>query len=96
MEIIFEERIDQALRHLQPQDLRKTIRILEKLKGSTFDNLKQDNKIKKISLPTGNIFVIKINEKLRLIYKYGENRNIILEDIVSHDILEKFFQRKSS
>ncbi|TGK27868.1 hypothetical protein EHQ05_08760 [Leptospira yasudae] len=96
MELIFEERVEQALRHLQSKDLKKTFVLLEKLRNSNFEQFKLEHRAKKIISSSENIFVVRINEKLRLLLRYGNDQSIILEDIVSHDILEKFFHRRRS
>ncbi|MDX1751422.1 MAG: hypothetical protein R3271_14020 [Methylophaga sp.] len=91
MQIIIEDRVDQAFRHLKPDEAKKVSSIFTKLKAENFENFKSHFKIHKLSIPGEQVFVLRATPKLRVLFKYGENQTLVIEDIVSHEVLEKFF-----
>lgn len=90
MEILIEDRVEQALRHLQPKDAKKIASILDRLSVSSFDDLKSQFQIHKITIPGEQVFVLRATPKLRILLKYRENQTLLIEDIVSHAALRKF------
>jgi mRNA-degrading endonuclease YafQ of YafQ-DinJ toxin-antitoxin module len=92
MRIIIEDRVEQAFRHLQPSEADKVAKILSLLEHESIQNLRSRFKIHKLSTPDENVFVIQATSKLRILFKYDKDQTLLIEDIVSHDVLEKFFR----
>ncbi len=91
MRIIIEDRVEQAFRHLQPMEAEKVARVLQKLESETFENLRSHFQINKLLTPSEQVFVLRATPRLRILFKYGEDQTLLIEDIVSHEVLEKFF-----
>jgi len=91
MRLVIEDRVEQAFRHLQPSEAGKVARALSLLEAETFKNLRSHFQIHKLATPGEEVFVLRATPKLRILFKYGEDRTLLIEDIVSHKVLEKFF-----
>lgn len=91
MRLIIEDRVEQAFRHLRPLEAAKVSHVLDLLKNETFENLRSRFQIHKLSTPGEQVFVLRATPRLRLLFKYGEDQTLLIEDIVSHEVLEKFF-----
>lgn len=91
MRILIEDRVGQAFRHLQPTDAAKVARVLSILEVESFENLRTHFQIHKLSTPGEQVFVLRATPRLRILFKYGEDQTLLIEDIVSHEVLEKFF-----
>lgn len=91
MRIFIEDRVEQAFRHLKPSEAEKVARVLSMLEVESFENLRTHFKIYKLSTPGEQVFVLRATPKLRILFKYGEDQTLLIEDIVSHEVLEKFF-----
>lgn len=91
MRILIEDRVEQAFRHLQPSDAEKVARVLSMLDVESFENLRTHFQIHKLSTPGEQVFVLRATPRLRILFKYGEDQTLLIEDIVSHEVLEKFF-----
>ena len=57
----------------------------------SFENLRTHFQIHKLSTPGEQVFVLRATPRLRILFKYGEDQTLLIEDIVSHEVLEKFF-----
>lgn len=91
MQLVIEDRVEQAFRHLQPSEADKVTSVLSRLKAETFENLRHHFSIHKLLIPGEQVFVLRATPRLRILFKYGENQTLLIEDIVSHEVLEKFF-----
>ena len=91
MRILIEDRVEQAFRHLQPAEADKVARVLSMLEVESFENLRTHFQIHKLSTPGEQVFVLRATPRLRILFKYGEDQTLLIEDIVSHEVLEKFF-----
>ena len=93
MRLLLEDRVEQAFRHLQPEEAKKVASVLKKLEAESFENLRAHFQIYKLMLPIEQVFVLRVNPRLRILFKYGEDQTLVIEDIVSHAILDKFSKR---
>lgn len=91
MRLFIEDRVEQAFRHLQPSDAVKVARVFSMLEDETFENLRSRFKIHKLSTPGEQVFMLRATPKLRILFKYGEDQSLLIEDIVSREVLETFF-----
>lgn len=91
MHVLIEDRVEQAIRHLQPIEADKVIRVLRMLEEDSFENLRTHYRIHKLLTPGEQVFVLRATPKLRILFKYGDDQTLIIEDVVSHEVLEKFF-----
>ena len=91
MRLVIEDRVEQAFRHLQPSEADKVSRVLSLLEAETFENLRSHFQIHKLSTPGEQVLVLRATPRLRILFKYGEDQTLLIEDIVSHEVLEKFF-----
>lgn len=91
MRLVIEDRVEQALRHLQPTEAKKVSRLLGLLEAKTFEDLRSQFQIHPLSIPGEKVFVLKATPVLRILLKYGEDQTLLIEDIVSHGVLENFF-----
>lgn len=91
MRLIFENRVEQALRHLQPADANKISVVLNRLETENFESIHSHFQIHKLVASSEQVFVLRVTPNLRIIFKYGEDQTLLVEDIVSHEVLEKFF-----
>jgi hypothetical protein len=106
MQLIAQERVQQALRHLQPADEAKVMKALDHLQSMGPDGLRHSSKTAKRAGPGDALFVYKATPRLRILfrYKYKDDKDepstprdeptLIIEDIVSHDLLEKHFSSR--
>jgi hypothetical protein len=95
MHLIIEERVEHSLRYLRPTESEKVTRTFEELERTDFAHWRE--KFKVVKSQTSGVqpfFVIRVNPRLRIICRYGENETLIIEDIVTHEGLEKFASGK--
>jgi len=91
MRIIIEDRVEQALRHLNPVEAKKVARVLRQLQDEDFQNFRHRFITHKLSTPGEQVFVLRATPRLRVLFKYRDDQTLLIEDIVSHEVLEKFF-----
>lgn len=91
MRLIYEDRVEQAIRHLPLTEAKKVNRVLRQLETTPIKNLRLTFHINKLSSPGHQAYVLRATPKLRILFKYEEDQTIIIEDIVSRDVLEKFW-----
>lgn len=91
MRILIEDRVEQAFRHLQPSEAEKVAEVLSMLELESFEILRTHFQIHELSTPGEQVFVLRATPKLRILFKYGKDQTLLIEDIVSHEVLEKFF-----
>jgi hypothetical protein len=60
------------------------------LEVESFENLRTHFQIHKLLTPGEQVFVLHATPRLRILFKYGEDQTLVIEDIVSHEALEKF------
>ncbi|MFM7572131.1 MAG: hypothetical protein ACKO4S_03180 [Snowella sp.] len=91
MDLLLEDRVEQAFRYLQPSDANHITKIIQALKQESFENLRTRFDIHKLSSPGEQVFVLRATPRLRILFKYTEDQTLVIEDIVSHEMLKKFF-----
>ncbi|GEM_PF-6195007 len=91
MKLLLEDRVEQAFRHLQPKEVEKVERVFYALQTEPFENIRKRFQIHKLLIPEEQVFVLRATPQLRILFKYGEEQTLIIEDIVSHKMLEKFY-----
>ena len=91
MHLLLEDRVEQAFRYLQPSDANHITKIIQALKQESFENLRTRFDIHKLSSPGEQVFVLRATPRLRILFKYTEDQTLVIEDIVSHEMLKKFF-----
>lgn len=94
MRLVIEDRVEQAIRHLQPREASQVARALELLQYGNFEDLRSRFKIHKLKTPGELVFVLRATPKLRILFKYGDDQTLLIEDIVSHDVLGNFFSAR--
>lgn len=90
MKLLIEERAEQAYRHLQPPEAAKISRVLASLESENFEQLRIRRDIYKLSTFGEHIFVLAATPRIRILLKYAEDHTLVIEDIVSHDALQRF------
>ena len=95
MIIKIEDRVVQALRHLQPDDAKKVNNVLSELNDKTFAELRTDSNIHKLTGIKEQVFVLRATSQLRILCKHRKDQSLLIEDIVSHKGLEKFLDRRN-
>jgi hypothetical protein len=93
MIVSLEERVEQAFRHLRPDEAKKVKEVLRTLEVESFETIRERFQIHKLVSPGEQVFVLRATQRLRILFRYGERQELIIEDIVSHDILQKYFHR---
>lgn len=91
MDLLLEDRVEQAFRYLQPSDANHITKIIQALKQESFENLRTRFDIHKLSSPGEQVFVLRATPRLRILFKYTEDQTLVIEDIVSHEMLKKIF-----
>ncbi|MFM7439211.1 MAG: hypothetical protein ACKO2V_11515 [Snowella sp.] len=91
MDLLLEDRVEQAFRYLQPSDANHITKIIQALIQESFENLRTRFDIHKLSSPGEQVFVLRATPRLRILFKYTEDQTLVIEDIVSHEMLKKFF-----
>jgi hypothetical protein len=91
MDLLLEDRVEQAFRYLQANDAQHITKIIQALKQESFENLRKRFDIHKLSSPGEQVFVLRATPRLRILFKYTEDQTLVIEDIVSHEMLKKFF-----
>ena len=93
MNLLLEDRVEQAVRYLQPPDAKHITKIIEVLKQESLENLRKRFDIHKLSSPGEQVFVLRATPRLRILFKYTEDQTLVIEDIVSHEMLKNFFNQ---
>lgn len=93
MDLLLEDRVEQAFRYLQPSDANHITKIIQALKQESFENLRTRFDIHKLSSPGEQVFVLRATPRLRILFKYTEDQTLVIEDIVSHEMLKNFFNQ---
>jgi mRNA-degrading endonuclease YafQ of YafQ-DinJ toxin-antitoxin module len=93
MDLLLEDRVEQAFRYLQPSDANHITKIIQALKQESFENLRTQFDIHKLSSPGEQVFVLRATPRLRILFKYTEDQALVIEDIVSHEMLKNFFNQ---
>lgn len=91
MHTFIENRVEQAIRHLQPNEAERVTRVLRSLEQESFEKLKADFQLHPLQTPGEQVFALRATPKLRILVKYGDDQTLIVEDIVSHELLTKLF-----
>jgi hypothetical protein len=94
MQLILDERVEKALRHLAPREAnraRDAMRVLEYQKPETVRQLFP--KLQSQGEP-GQLFLLRVTPRLRAIFRYSEDGSVVIEDLVSHDVLTRHFLRQ--
>ena len=91
MNLLLEDRVEQAVRYLQPPDAKHITKIIQALKQESLENLRKRFDIYPLSSPGEQVFVLRATPRLRILFKYTEDKTLVIEDIVSHEMLKKFF-----
>jgi hypothetical protein len=95
MQLIIEERVEHALRYLRPKEGAKVLHILRELEATDFVDWREKfHVVKSQAAGIQPFFVIRVTPRLRIICRYGEDGTLIIEDIATHEGLEKFASRK--
>jgi len=95
MKLIVEERVEHALRYLRPKEEAKVLHVLRELQATGFDEWREKFHVAKSQgAGTPPFFVIRVTQRLRIICRYGEDGSLIIEDIATHEGLEKFASGK--
>lgn len=93
MELIIENRVKQALRYLKPATSQKVYVALSELENSeTIADIKNLPLIRKVILKSEQVFVYRVTKKLRILFKDNGDQTLLIEDIVSSDVIAKFFK----
>ena len=91
MRTLIEDRVEQALMLLRPNDAEKVNRVLSAMERENFEKLSERLKFKRLQTPGEQVFIFEATPKLRMIVKYGEDQTLVVEDIVSSELLAKVF-----
>jgi hypothetical protein len=101
MQMIYEDRVIQAIRHLGEKDRARVMDALNILQEGGVQALTGSRKAYKLA-GSGNLFVLRPSQRLRIIFSYREGEppanesTIVVEDVVTHATLEKHFSRGRS
>ena len=94
MKILIENRVEQAIRHLQQRDVKRVLQKIELLdQANSNEEIKKFN-AKKLPIPDENLFMLRVTSKLRLIFRYGDREELIIEDLISNELLQKLIERR--
>jgi len=95
MKLIIEERVEHALRYLRPKEEAKVLHILRELEATDLADWRERFRVAKSHAAASQpFFVIRVTPRLRMICRYGDNGALIIEDIATHEGLEKFSSGK--
>jgi hypothetical protein len=94
MRLIIEDRVEQALRHLQPTDADRVNQALLQLENMNAKDLKSHPSIRMVPTTGEPVFVMRASLKLRVLFKYSDDQTLLIEDIVSPQVLQKFGGRR--
>jgi len=93
MQLIIEDRVEQVCRHLQPHEVQEIESILTTLKSINFENLSSIFTVRELNIPDENVYILRATPRLRILFKYIGDQTLIIEDVVSHDVLKNFLRR---
>ena len=72
-------------------------RVLQKLEllyqADTADEIKKLN-TEKLPILGEDLFMLRVNPKLRIIFRYGDRDELIIEDLISNKLLKKLIERR--
>lgn len=90
MQVVIEDRAEQALRYLLPSEADHVSAVLKELENGTLDRISATHHIRQASDKVGQFFVLRATPKLRILFRY-RGAQVLVEDIVSHEVLDRFF-----
>jgi hypothetical protein len=91
MRVRVESRVEQSLRYLKASEASKIRLLLIELESLEIEGFRQRPDVRKLAISGQEIYVIRANIRLRIICRYDGGQILVIEDIVSHDALEKYF-----
>jgi len=93
MQLIIKDRVEQVCRHLQSHEVQEIESILTTLKSINFENLSSIFTVRELNIPDENVYILRATPRLRILFKYIGDQTLIIEDVVSHDVLKNFLRR---
>jgi len=94
MKIVLDDRAHTALRHLKDSDKARVLATIEQASKMLPEQFPGSLQTRKIRDPAADVFVLRASPRFRIIFRYSEEGGILIEDVVSHDLLERTFMRK--
>ena len=92
MKVLIEERAQQVFLHLSDKDAKNIERCINVLMESTFEDIRSRLRPKKLFLAERSVFSINAKKGLRILFSYGEQNTIIIEDILSSEVLHRLIK----
>ena len=90
MKLLIEDRAAQAYRHLQPFEAKKVSQVIHALESEHFEQFRMRRDIYKLSTLGEQVFVLRATPRIRMLVRYSEDHTLVIEDIASHDALQRF------
>lgn len=90
--LILHRRAQKGLRGLSQRETKRALIALNDLSEQYLSSLQQGHKVYRMKASEGGKFyVYKSSPRIRIIFKQLSDRILEVEDVVSHDTLEKYF-----
>jgi hypothetical protein len=89
---MLDDRADQTIRQLRPNDRKKIVQTLQMLGFQTPEDLVRLPSLFKIR--GTDLFVFRATPRLRVLFHLEPERMLVVEDIVSREVLQKHFRKE--
>ncbi len=96
LRLVLDERAEAALRYLDETERRQVVQRLGILAAHSPENIAK--KFPRLQSAPGSppMYLLRLTKRLRAIFRYVGPDTVLVEDLVSHDILTRHFRRAES
>src|SRR5262249_20238589 len=95
MRVMVDRRVEQTLRHLPQGQVVRTSEFMNELKEQSLETFRAHRDVRRLrGGGHGELYSIRVNKKLRIICRWiPEEQTLYIEDVVSADVLDRYFSR---
>jgi|SRR5271166_2906426 len=96
LHLILNERVEMALRYLDQKERRQVLKRLQILEVHSPENVA--GKFPRLASAPGSkaMYLFRLTKRLRAIFWYPGDGTVVVEDLVSHEVLSRHFRRFES
>lgn len=92
LRLVLDERVETALRYLDETERRQVVQRLEILETHSPENIAKTFRRLQSAPGSPPMYLIRLTNRLRAIFRYVGQDTVFVEDLVSHDILTRHFR----
>jgi hypothetical protein len=96
LHLILNERVETALRYLEPKEQRRVSSHLKILEVHDPENISRNYPKLAAEQDAKEMFLLRVSPRLRAIFWYPGDGSVVVEDLASHEVLSRHFRRIES